>query len=212
MVRELVGGVLLCCLLAACAPKVEWTPGPVITERPTPSAATPTAAGSGSETPAPATPAPLTVPDATGAIDATAFESAHFASPSGRIWCAVHEDWALCHFPRGMNASNVPTSEEVCPGAELDVTGVSVIETADYFCSGGAESLPQTNGLYVGWWKKAKLPSVTYDGQKLAVLPYGRKIAKGSYVCASEKAGITCGNPTTGKGFRVALAGVDLIG
>ncbi len=209
MVRRLLGGVLLACLLGACAPQPGWTPRPVITERPSPT--TTTASPSVSASPS-ATASTLALPDGKGAIDANDLDSAHFASPSGRIWCAIHDDWALCHFPRGMDSSQVPASDEVCPGAGIDVTGVSVVESADFFCSGGAESLPQTNGLYVDWWKGTKLPSVKYDGQKLAVLPYGRKLAKGPYVCSSAKAGVTCGNTTTGKGFLVALAGVTLIG
>ena len=50
------------------------------------------------------------------------------------------------------------------------------------------------------------------DSFTLAVLPYGKKIANGAYVCISEKVGVTCGNTQTGKGFRVALAGVTFIG
>jgi hypothetical protein len=146
-----------------------------------------------------------------GAINADTFASAHFASPSGRIWCALYDDWALCHFPRGMKMTQVPTSEEVCPGEGLDVTGVSILKKANYFCSGDAQSLPQTNGSYVGWWKGTGLPSVKYEGQRLAVLPYGKKLARKGYVCASEKSGVTCGNVATGKGFRISLAGVTFI-
>lgn len=199
-------------LLAGCTPAPAWSPGPIVVESATPTGATPTASPSESGTPSatPSSTAP-TVPSVSGAINANAYESAHFASPTGRIWCAIYADNALCHFPFGMDMSKVPPSEEVCPGADLDVTGVSVISTADYFCSGGAEALPQTNGMYVGWWKGKGLPSVTYDGQKMAVLPYGRALRKGNYVCASEKVGVTCANTKTGNGFRVALAGVTFI-
>jgi hypothetical protein len=99
----------------------------------------------------------------------------------------------------------------VCPGEGLDVTGVSILKKANYFCSGDAQSLPQTNGSYVGWWKGTGLPSVKYEGQRLAVLPYGKKLARKGYVCASEKSGVTCGNVATGKGFRISLAGVTFI-
>ncbi len=207
MTRGLGMQLLLLCLLTGCASTPQWTPRPVVTERPTPTSES----GSPSSPASPTSAAP-TIPAASGAIDANGYDSAHFASPTGRIWCALYAEWTLCHFPNGMDTSQVPDPDEVCPGAELDVTGVSLVEKADYFCSGGAEALPQTNGEYVGWWKKAKLPSVTYDGQKLAVLPYGRKLAKGPWVCESAKSGVTCGNTATGKGFRVALAGVTLIG
>lgn len=193
-----------CLLLIGCASSAQWTPGPVETIPPTPAVATATATTTG-------TSAPLTVPDASGAINADRFASAHFASPSGRIWCALYDDWALCHFPRGMDMSQVETSEQVCPGEDLDVTGVSILQKAQYFCSGDPQAQPQTNGSSVAWWKGAGLPSVKYDGQKLAVLPYGKKLARKGYVCASEKSGLTCGNTDTGQGFRISLAGVTFI-
>jgi hypothetical protein len=151
------------------------------------------------------------VPAASGAINADTFASAAFASPTGRIWCALYDEWALCHFPRGMDMTKVPATEEVCPELGLDVTGVSVLKKADYFCSGDPQAMPQTDGDQVGWWKGAGLPSVSYDGQKLATLPYGKKLARKGYVCLSERAGVTCGNAATGKGFRVALSGVTFI-
>lgn len=210
--RRVVSMLACGLLLTACATPGQWTPGPIVVQSPSAVVASPSATASATATAtASATPTAPTVPSTGGAINANAYSSAHFASPSGRIWCAIYADNALCHFPRGMDMSQVPGSDVVCPGAEIDVTGVSVIEKADYFCSGGAEALPQTNGLYVGWWKGKGLPSVTYDGQKLAVLPYGKKLVKGHFVCLSEKAGITCGNTKTGKGFRVALVGVTFI-
>ena len=107
--------------------------------------------------------------------------------------------------------TKVPTSDVVCPGEGLDVTGVNVSDEVGYFCSGGVESLPQTNGEYVDWWKPTGWPSVTYDGWTLATLPYGKKLRLGDFVCDSQNSGITCGNRMTGQGFRVALAGVSLI-
>lgn len=210
MRRAGVIGVVLLSLLTGCVGGAQaWTPGPIITESVTPPPFTPTAV-----TPSPTvtTPAKPTVPDAAGALDVSSYESAHFASPTGRIWCALAGDWALCHFPRDMNTSKVPKPSKVCPGAGIDVTGVSVTaEGADYFCSGGAESLPQTNGIYTGWWKPTGYPAVTYDGQKMATLPYGRKLVHGHLICLSEQSGITCGNTSTGVGFRISRAGVTFI-
>ena len=215
MVRHLVICAAAACLLTACSPGPKWTPRPIVTVAPTPASGSPDASASPSETPTPSPSTTLRVPTAAKAINANGYNSAHFASPSGRIWCAVYADNALCHFPNGMDYSAVPSSEETCPGEELDVTGVSVDATngTEYFCSGGPEALPRTNSEYVDWWKDAgNLPSVKYDGQKYAVLPYGKKLKKGDYVCLSERAGVTCGNTATGKGFRVALAGVTFIG
>lgn len=183
----------------------DWRPKPITTISVTPSLPTPSV----SATPTPA-PKP-TVPDATDALDVSHFESAHFASPTGRIWCAMYSDWALCHFPQGMDSKRVPKPAKVCPGAGLDVTGVSVEVEADYFCSGGAEALPQTDGMYVDWWRTTGFGSAKYEGQKLAVLPYGQKLVRGRFVCLSEQSGITCGNTDSGAGFKVARAGVTII-
>ena len=204
-----VGTLMLFLAVVGCgiagASGGDWRPGPITTITPTPSVPTP------SETPT-STPTSTrpTVPDPADALDVSHYDSAHFASPTGRIWCAIYSDWALCHFPRGMDMSKVPEPAKVCPGAGLDVTGVSVEVKADYFCSGGAEALPQTNGMYVDWWRTSGFGAVKYDGQRLAVLPYGEKVAKGRFVCLSEEAGVTCGNTETGAGFRVARAGVTL--
>lgn len=183
---------------------VATTSAPVASPSASPSSATPT--------PSPAkTTAKPEVPSAAGALNVTKYGQAHFASPSGRIWCAMDEDSVLCHFPKGMNMTKVPTSDEVCPGEGLDVTGVSVSDEVGYFCSGGVESLPQTNGEYVDWWKPTKWASVKYDGWTLATLPYGKKLKLGDFLCASQDTGISCGNAATGQGFAVALAGVTLI-
>jgi hypothetical protein len=208
--RAGVIGVVLVFLLTGCVRATpEWTPGPVITETPTPSPVTP---GTASPSSPPSTPAAPSVPDSAGALDVSTYESAHFASPTGRIWCALDGDWVLCHFPRDMNMSKVPKPSKVCPGAGIDVTGVSVTKDgADYFCSGGAEALPQTNGLYTAWWKPTGYPAVKYDGQKMATLPYGRKLVHGKLICLSEQSGITCGDMTTGIGFKISRAGVTFI-
>ena len=136
----------------------------------------------------------------------------HFASPSGRIWCALADDVALCHFPKGMKTTKVPKPSKVCPGEGLDVTGVSVADKkATYFCSGGAEALPQVDGLNVAWWPATGYPSVLYEGQQLATLPYDLKLVDGHFVCLSAQAGITCGNTSTGAGFLISRAGVTFI-
>ncbi len=202
-------GVVLLCLLSGCTPaSARWTPGPIITESVTPPVQTPSATGTATPKPTPTT----AVPDPAGALDVSGFESAHFASPTGRIWCAMQADWTLCHFPSGMNSSKVPKPSKVCPGAGLDVTGVSVNDKdAGYFCSGGAEALPQTSGEYVDWWRSTGYPAVKFDGQRMATLPYGKKLLYGNFICLSEEAGITCGNVGNGAGFRVSRAGVVLI-
>lgn len=159
-----------------------------------------------SSTPPSQTASPPAVPDASGAIDVSGV-LASFASPSGRIWCALDGNAAWCHFPKGMTAT-VPASEEVCPGEGLDVTGVTVeAAEAKYFCSGDPTAFPVKGQASVAWHDATDFPWVKYDGFKLAVLPYGQKVVSGSFVCASEKNGVTCANTATAHGFRIALAG-----
>jgi len=202
-----VVGVILAALLPGCAAATpDWTPGPIIIVSVTPFVPVPSA------TPTATAPTEPAVPDATGALDVSSFESAHFASPTGRIWCALTKDGTRCHFPRGMNTSKVPKPSKVCPGAGLGVTGVSVVRKAEYFCSGGAQAAPQTNREYTAWWRSTGYPAVTFEKQKMATLPYGRKLVHGAFICLSEQSGITCGNTSTGAGFSIARAGVRFIG
>jgi hypothetical protein len=151
--------------------------------------------------------------DVSGTVDAAGFAS--FASPSGKIWCAIYDGYALCHFPFDFEGK-VPSWKTVCPEDELDVTGVSVQKKgADYFCSGDPESMPQLedsdSSASTGWWKATGWPSVKLDGQTLATVPYGTALVAGDYVCASAVNGVTCANTATGKGFRIARAGVAFI-
>lgn len=149
-----------------------------------------------------------TLPDDTDALDVSSYPSAHFADPTGRIRCAIYPDWALCHFSTDMSAKKIPKPTKICPGTGMDVTGVTVDVKAGYFCSGGAEALPQTEGLNVDWWRSTGFGSVNAEGQRLAVLPYGQKLANGRFVCASDHAGIRCGNTEARTGFLVSRTGV----
>lgn len=192
--------------LAGCA----VTP-PAASQATSPATATPSPVSTATPTPSRTKPAGPTLPTAEDALDVGSFDNVHFASPTGRIWCAMSADWTLCHFPKGMNMAKVPKPSSVCPGSGLDVTGVSVGTTAEYFCSGGTEALPQTNGLNVDWWKSTGFGSVKYDGQKLAILPYGKKLLHSPFVCESAEAGISCGNVDSRKGFRVSAKGVEFL-
>ncbi|MBA3022223.1 hypothetical protein [Propionicimonas sp.] len=177
--------------------------------------APPTASATTSASPTVATSPPVvapTVPGAAGALDVSAYEVSMFASPTGAIWCAVKEDSAWCHFPSGYQAK-VPTSEEVCPEEQLDVTGVAVGNKVEYFCSGDPTAFPALNNAGYGleWFASSGFPKVKYSDFTLATLPYGKKLADGSFVCLSEKSGITCGDTSTGIGFKMAKAGVTFI-
>lgn len=175
----------------------------------TPSATTTSTAGPPSPTPAESTAAAF--PTADGALDVSSFAGAHFANPSGKIWCALTPDWALCQFPPTMNTARVPDPSQVCPGTGLEVTGVSVIQKADYFCGAGGDALPQTNGLNVDWWRATGFGSVKRDHQRLAVLPEGRKLVLDDHLCVSEPAGVACVNTDSGRGFLLTRQGVSFL-
>ena len=196
-------------VLTACAGQ----PAPTVTVTQVISAS-PSAspAPSASESPTPSqspTAEPPSVPAAKGALDVGGDQAA-FASPSGRIWCAVDTTGALCHFPKGIRGI-IPPSDDVCPGQGLDVTGVNITGTGpDYFCSGDPSAYPVKGQPAVGWHAKTGYPWVSYESLKLAVLPYGKRLRAAGYVCLSAKEGVTCGNTATRQGFRVSLAGVVL--
>lgn len=225
----LLGAVLLILLAAGCGqsppggspgPTSGSTSGPGATasaSSPSASASVPASPGA---TPSQAVSEPPTVPDASSALDVSATVDAagfaSFASPSGKIWCALYDSNALCHFPYDFTGK-IPSWKTICPDEELDVTGVIVeAKGPHYFCSGDPQSMPQLqdsdSAETTGWWKATGWPSVTLDGQKLATLPYGKALVVGDYVCASATNGMTCANTATGKGFRMARAGVTFIG
>lgn len=159
--------------------------------------------------PSPTTPK---VPDTVGALDVSAYEVSMFASPSGSIWCAIQNDTAWCHFP-GDFKGKIPSSSKVCPEEMLDVTGVSVGKKVEYFCSGDPTAFPDklNAGSGLDWFAGTGFPWVKKDGFTLATLPYGKKLAAGSFVCLSETTGVTCGDSATGIGFKMAKAGVTII-
>lgn len=196
---------------APAGPSASVTPtGSVVPPSASPTTV-PTSASSAPGTSAPATspgPAGPSVPAGT-ALDVSAWPKADFASPSGRLWCGLTADSALCHFPRGF-WGRIPTGAEICPKEGLDVTGVAVTASGTaYFCSGDPSAFPVRGQDSVAWHGSTGYPFVAYDGFTLAVLPYGRTLRHGDYVCASAENGVTCADRATGHGFRIALAGVD---
>lgn len=211
MSRTTLAATLLVLLTGCTFPAaVPTAVSPVTTAPPATSASAPSGPTSSVAPPSSIPPSQLAtppgVPNPAGAIDVSG-GLASFASPSGRIWCATDGQAAWCHFPKGMTAT-VPASEEVCPGEGLDVTGVTVeAAEAKYFCSGDPTAFPVKGQASVAWHDATDFPWVKYDGFKLAVLPYGQKVVSGSFVCASEKNGVTCANTATAHGFRIALAG-----
>ena len=113
MARHLVVSAIALCVLSACASPAQWTPGPIVTESATTVATTPSASPTSSGTAA--TPTAPAVPDATGATDVSSYDFSDFASPSGRIWCGLRSDLALCHFPYGMKGQGAVLEHRV-PG------------------------------------------------------------------------------------------------
>ena len=136
---------------------------------------------------------------------------ADFTSPSGGIWCGLAADYALCHIPFDGFKGKVPTTKQICPKEELDVTGVHVTRQGSrWFCSGDPSTMPVKGSPQVSWQKGTGFPFVKYQGQTMATLPYGQALRHGNYLCRSERTGVTCANLKTGRGFRVARAGIVL--
>ena len=211
MVRSSVLVVLFCAALAGCLPSPAPSPTVAVPASPTAGSTSAPPPQPSTSRPGPSEPGTPSVPPASGAIDVAKHASADFASPSGRIWCGLHADVALCHFPFGDYQGKIPDSEDVCPGVGLDVTGVQVTAAgSDYFCSGDPSAWPVHGSTQVAWQKDTGFPFVKFDGQTLATLPYGRALSHGRYLCASETNGVTCADTRSGHGFRVARAGVVL--
>lgn len=153
------------------------------------------------------------VPAASGALDVDRFGGAQFSSPSGRIWCALGADSAACGFPDGMDTTLVPKAKEVCPGQAMKVIMV-VLDAkgrAEYACGTAPAATPLVDTDSTAWWSDTGYPSVATQSGAFAVLPYGKKLVAGSFVCFSENTGVTCGNTDSGKGFKVSRAGVLFI-
>ena len=219
--RRVVGtAVALLVVLGGCARVLppESQEGPQHPPMSSAPSGTPTATASVS---ASAPRSPLTypsAPDPSSALDVSKTVAkaglASFASPSGRIWCALYRDHALCHFPFDYTGK-IPKSSKVCPDdKELDVTGVMVdAKHAAYFCSGDPEADPALENTdsasSTSWWKATGWPSVELDGQKLATVPSGKALVAGDFVCSSTTGDVTCGDSTTGAVFRISRIGVE---
>lgn len=200
--------------LVACGSPVATVPptgtATVSTGTPTPSPTSPaptTASPASPSAPTTTTPSPTAAPLPV-AQDVSAWEKSDFASPTGRIWCGLSASGALCHFPRGFQGT-IPKGADVCPEEGLDVTGVYVDAAGTgYFCSGDPSAYPVKGSNEVRWHLTTGYGFVEYDGLTLAVLPYGKALGYGRYVCASASTGVTCRNTSIGRGFSIALAGV----
>lgn len=216
MVRRSLLVVLFCAALAGCLRTPAVPASPPVTSpsapatSPAPSTSAPGTSAPSTSATTPATTSPAATPPARPPIDVSKYASADFASPSGRIWCGLHADVALCHFPNNYQG-RIPDSEEICPEVGLDVTGVEVTRTGSrYFCSGDPSAWPVKGSKQVRWHAATGFGFVRFDGNNLARLPYGRTLRHGEVQCLSETNGVTCTNTATGHGFRMARAGVAL--
>lgn len=180
-----------------------------------PATSTPSDSASNPSSPNPSSPNPSsTVPSApptAGALNVAKFTVVDFASPSGGIWCGMAYDYALCHIPFDGFAGKVPTTKEICPDEQLDVTGVNITsEGVAWFCSGDPSTMPDKGSDQVKWHKNTGFPFVKYSGHTLATLPYGTSLVRGDLICGSERSGMTCADLSTKHGFRVARSGIVL--
>ena len=108
-----------------------------------------------------------------------------FASPSGNITCTLDETGARCGIA---GLANDPAPVDGCDGS----VGYVYLVTPD--------GLPQVPCVAQGDKPKKA-------GDSVNVLGYGQSATQFGYTCVSEKAGVTCKDDATGRGFSRARAG-----
>lgn len=208
---KLTGVVVMAAILITSGCAGTSASPPSVTTLPSTSVVAPSASASVTPSALVTPSAAPTVPVATGALDVSTWKVSMFASPSGKIWCAIQKDAAWCHFPSDFKGK-IPSSKKICPKEQLDVTGVAVGKKVEYFCSGDPTAYPAVDSDYgLEWFAGSGYPTVKYSGLVLATLPYQEKLADGSFVCLSQTTGVTCGDMNTGLGFTMARAGVTFI-
>ncbi|HEY8717544.1 hypothetical protein [Pengzhenrongella sp.] len=126
--------------------------------------------------------APAATPDASTSTDTTSFRT-----PSGNIACEMTTDAATCTIA---NSSATPPVDASCNG----VVGLELKVTAD-----GA-SKPCVEGTH---------PSKAADD--VPELAYGQAKTVGDFTCTSSSTGMKCIHGPSGKGFKLAKAGSELL-
>lgn len=183
--------------LAGCTPAGPSSPAP--TDPAAPAASTP------ASTPA------FAVPARAAAVDVTATGTAAFASPTGRIRCSLTPGGVTCSLPVGY-LGRVPTPATTCPGTAPDTRVDAVLLApagAGFTCDPDAAAPPVRGRASTAWVAAGGGVWATPEvGGEVATLPYGRSIAVGDYVCASEEAGVTCAHGPTGHAMLLRRAGI----
>lgn len=121
-----------------------------------------------------------------------------FASPSGRLMCAVGADAIACS-DGGPGGVRPPANEAAYCGVPADLYGINGIQiraTVGWSCGGGVPVWPVADQQR--WWAGRGLPSVPVSGTAFAVLPYGYALRSGRFACVSRADGVTCRNSVTG--------------
>jgi hypothetical protein len=85
-------------------------------------------------------------------VDVTRYQTADFASPTGRIRCQLTESWAFCHFPPDMDTSAVPQDPEAFCHGDISIAGVRVTTRAGFACSGGLIAMPGLSSDSTAWF------------------------------------------------------------
>jgi len=114
-------------------------------------------------------------------------DTVKFSLPSGNISCEITPDAATCTIA---NSSATPPVDAKCSG----VIGVKLTVTAK-----GA-SMPCVKGAP---------PGVAPAGTP--VLEYGQSKSAGDFTCSSSSTGVKCLHVPSGKGFKLARAGSELL-
>lgn len=190
-------------MLGGCGATTSLGPPPGSTAASTPASRTASASASPSG-------AGTAKPSDPGAIDVHTYASADFTNPDGSIRCSLTGQDASCDFPAGMDKARVPRQAKICPGAPLEVTGVTVSGFAEYFCSRGDDAHPQQKGSAAVWARTAGVPTVSVGGEVLVTLPEGRTLVHGKLSCHSADGAITCSHAQTKAAFTISAHGVKL--
>ena len=117
----------------------------------------------------------------------TGQDTVRFALPSGNISCVITPDAATCTIA---SSTATPPVDAKCSG----VIGLKLVVTA----------------------KGATMPCVTGTPPGVApadtpVLEYGQSKTAGDFTCTSNSTGVTCRHNPSGKGFKLARAGAELL-
>lgn len=140
-------------------------------------------------------------------LDVSGFDNVDFSSPSGNIWCRLNDESAFCKLPVKHDDS---ISKSVCGGSAAKGVRVNAVGSA-WVCSADISSRPIVDTKSTEWHVGTGFGSARSGEWSLAILPYGKSLVHGDYLCSSSQNGMTCVNWKSGTGYQVSRSGVKSI-